>query len=154
MEATGAIKSRFQIMEDLLKENQIPYYEDDVTDYMQMFEVICGLCDEKIEVNQAVPAFAKLSKVMEDEKFITSRDKMRKMYNLLDEISETNGLLERKHKLFFGFGVYVAYSIISEKDDKRHHLMGVAEFESEDYIKYKMEEYWAVDPYMFSFAFN
>lgn len=153
MEGMKVIKSRFEVMEDLLKEYNIPYYDDEIVDYMQMFDVILSLCNHKINLEQGVEAFAKLKEVMEDENVITGRDRMKKMYNLLDIIPNTKGLLERKEKLFFCFSIYVAISIISELDSKPHNLVGVAEFESEEYIKCKMEEYWALDPYMFSFAF-
>ena len=72
--------------------------------------------------------------------------------DVLEELPETKGRLDRKGKLFFAFSVYAACSLISENDDKKHYYMGIPEFESADYIKYKMEEYWSLDPYMFSFA--
>ena len=76
------------------------------------------------------------------------------VYDRMDHFPASCGKMDRKAKLFFGFSVYAAHNVISENDGKKHHLFGIAEFESAEYIKYRMEEYWSMDPYMFSFAFN
>lgn len=144
--------SEFVTMEELLDQNGIPYEEDETEDYAKMFQVIEELCDGKLEFPEIVAGFAALTGVMEEEGLVTGRQKMMAMYNQLEELPKTQGKLDNKEKLFFAFSVYAACNIISENDDKKHHYMGLPEFESPEYIKYKMEEYWAMDPYMFYFA--
>ncbi len=140
-------------MRELLKANEIPFHDDEVADYIQMFDVISELIEHRLEKSELVAVFAKLIPVMKDTEIVTSRAKMKTMYENMDEFPESAGKLDRKAKLFIGFSVYAAVNILSENDDKKHYYMGIPEFQSVDYIKYKMEEYWAMDPYMFSFAF-
>lgn len=144
---------RFDEMEVLLKKYELDFYDDEIQDYIQMFDVIGKLCNANITWQEIVSAFAKLARILDDENLVSGRAKMKAMYEELDILEDTKGKLDRKGKLFFAFSVYAACSIISEKDDRKHFFIGMPEFESEEYIKYKMEEYWALDPYMFTFAF-
>lgn len=145
---------RFGQMRELLQQFELPFYEDEVTDYIQMFDVIGELIEEVLTVPERVATFAAMSQIMKDGSIVTARDKMRAMYDRMDHFPASCGKMDRKAKLFFGFSVYAAHNVISENDGKKHHLFGIAEFESAEYIKYRMEEYWSMDPYMFSFAFN
>lgn len=144
--------SRYGEMRELLTRLEIPFYDNDVVDYIRMFDVIGELCQNAVDTPAIAAGFAALKDVMEDDSVETSRARMMKMFDMLEELPETKGRLDRKGKLFFAFSVYAACSLISENDDKKHYYMGIPEFESADYIKYKMEEYWSLDPYMFSFA--
>lgn len=144
---------RFDEMVALLEKNKLDFYDYEIQDYVQMFDVIDALCGGVLRNEPAISAFARLVELLNDDSLASSRAKMKAMYEELDVLEGTKGKLDRKAKLFFAFSVYVACSIISEKDDKKHFFMGLPEFESVDYIKYKMEEYWALDPYMFTFAF-
>ena len=119
-----------------------------------MFDVIGELIEHCLTLPEEVATFAAMSKLVKDPDLKSGRDKMKAMYERMDQFPASCGKMDRKAKLFFGFSVYAAHNVISENDDKRHHLYGIAEFESVEFIKYKMEEYWAMDPYMFSFAFN
>ncbi|MDY2960679.1 MAG: hypothetical protein SOR72_07875 [Hornefia sp.] len=144
---------RFHEMVSLLEKHGLEFYDDEVQDYVQMFDVIGELCEKVVTWQDSVPAFAKLVAILNDESLACGRAKMKAMYEELDSLGETKGKLDRKGKLFFSFSVYAACSVISEKDDKKHFFIGMPEFESPEYIKHKMEEYWAIDPYMFNFAF-
>lgn len=145
---------RYGQMRSLLTQFEIPFYEDEVSDYIQMFDVIGELIEGCLTLPEQVATFAAMSQIMKDPAAVSGRDKMKGMYERMDQFPASCGKMDRKAKLFFGFSVYAAHNVISENDDKRHHLFGIAEFESVDFIKYKMEEYWSMDPYMFSFAFN
>lgn len=141
---------KYEEMCRLLDKFQVPYYDDEVVDYIRMFDVIDELTEGKLELSQQVSAFASLKDVVaDDDNYVTSHDKIKGQYDLLEELPATKGRLEYKDKLFFAFCVYAALSLISENDDKKHHYFGIAEFESAEYIKCKMEEYWGMDPYMF-----
>ena len=142
---------RFGEVLELLKKSEIPFYDYEVTDYIRMFDCIGELTLGALSTEEMVEVFAALTGVMADEKRITGRDKMRAMCKMMDEMPVSAGKLDRKAKLFFGFCVYAACNIISENDDKKHYYRGLPEFESAEYIKYKMEEYWVIDPYMFTF---
>ncbi len=144
---------RYGEMRGLLEKYHVPFYEDEVSDYIRMFDVIEELILGCLTREQIVSTFASMLDIMEDDELVTSRDKMRAMYEKMDELPDSKGKMDRKARLFFGFSVYAAHNVISENDDKKHHFMGLPEFQSADYIKYKMEEYWAMDPYMFTFAF-
>lgn len=145
---------RYGQMRSLLTQFEIPFYEDEVADYIGMFDVIGELIEHCLTLPEEVATFAAMSKLVKDPDLKSGRDKMKAMYERMDQFPASCGKMDRKAKLFFGFSVYAAHNVISENDAKRHHLYGIAEFESVEFIKYKMEEYWAMDPYMFSFAFN
>lgn len=150
----GADAGRYGQMRSLLTQFEIPFYEDEVADYIRMFDVIGELIEHCLTLPEMVATFGAMSKLVKDPELKTGRDKMKAMYERMDQFPASCGKMDRKAKLFFGFSVYAAHNVISENDGKRHKLFGIAEFESVDFIKYKMEEYWAMDPYMFSFAFN
>ncbi len=143
---------RFGEMKRLLEENDLPCRDDELADYLQMFDVISELIQGQLDTEAMVGCFAALAPVMKDPEIRTSRDKMKKMFAMLEELPASAGKMDRKTKLFFAFCVYAATNILSENDDKKHYFMGMPEFQSADYIKYKMEEYWGLDPYMFSWA--
>jgi hypothetical protein len=143
---------RFAEMKALLDENQLPCSVDELVDYIQMFDVIGELTLGQLETSEMVRCFAALAPVMKDPEVITSRDKMKRMFAMMEELPESAGKMDRKTKLFFAFCVYAASNILSENDDKKHYFIGMPEFQSADYIKYKMEEYWGLDPFMFSWA--
>lgn len=143
---------RFGEMKKLLDGNQLPCEEDELADYLQMFDVIDELTQEQLTMEEMVGAFAALAPVMKDPEVRTARDKLKRMFAMLEELPETTGKMDRKSKLYFAFCVYAASNILSENDDKKHYFMGMPEFQSADYIKFKMEEYWGLDPYMFSWA--
>jgi hypothetical protein len=136
-------------MADMLRASAIPYYENELSDYIQMFNVIEELTDGQLQRDEMVETFAVMMDIVQDEGNHTSRSKILKEYEKFEELPQTKGKLAHKHKLFFAFCVYAACNIISENDDKKHHYMGIAEFESTEAIKYKMEEYWSMDPFMF-----
>lgn len=140
---------RYGEMCRILDTFKLPYYEDEVLDYIKMFKVIGELIGDVMELSQMAAAFASLKDVVLGEEFETSHDKIKREYQLLEELPASKGKLDHKGKLFFAFSVYAACMVISENDDKKHHFFGIAEFESADAIKYKMEEYWSMDPYMF-----
>jgi hypothetical protein len=143
------VGGRYGEMCEALKKHQVEYYSEEVSDYIKMFDVIGELTENALDLDAMVAAFAALKDVVLSDDFVNSHDKIKGQYQLLDQLPETKGKLDRKAKLFFAFSVYAACSLISENDDKRHHYMGIAEFESAEYIKYKMEEYWTMEPYMF-----
>lgn len=153
-EETSADSGQFGEMIELLKREKLSYYEDEIADYIQMFEVIDTLTEQKLTLAERVSAFASLSPFMQDESLINSRQQMKGMYDKLEELPETKGKLDKKGRLYLAFSVYIASNIMSENDDKKHTYMGIPEFESADFIKSKMEEYWGFEPYMFSFAVN
>lgn len=148
-EGTGAAGGEYGEMAELLKQFNIEYYENELSDYIQMFNIIGELTENRLERSEMTAAFASLAGIVRDTNNRTSHDKISKEYKSFEEMPATKGKLEYKHKLFFAFCVYAACNIISENDDKKHHYMGIAEFESAEAIKYRMEEYWSMDPYMF-----
>jgi len=148
--ATGDdVGGRYGEMCEILDKNGIEYYSEEVSDYIRMFDVIGELTENALELPAMAAAFAAMKDIVLSDDYMNSHDKIKGQYQLLEKLPETKGRLDRKGRLFFAFSVYAACSLISENDDKRHHYMGIAEFESADYIKYKMEEYWTMEPYMF-----
>ena len=136
-------------MKKLLRKHGIPFYDEEVDHYRQMFSVIDELTESRLTDEEMVITFSQLTDPDFQNKEETSGGKIKAAYDKLGNLPETSDKLEHKHKLFFAFCVYAACSFISENDVKPHHFMGIAEFESADYIKFSMEEYWALDPYMF-----
>ncbi len=143
---------RYRKIADILKRNDIPFEEDEVPLFGDMFSVMSELAGGHLTEEDAAEVFLPMIEVMEDSGFVSARDKMRGMYSVLEQHPASAGKMDNKEMLFVSFCAYLAYSVISEKDDKKHRYMGLPEFVSSDYIKYRMEEYWAMDSFMFTFA--
>ena len=79
---------RFGEMKRLLEENDLPCRDDELADYLQMFDVISELIQGQLDTEAMVGCFAALAPVMKDPEIRTSRDKMKKMFAMLEELPD------------------------------------------------------------------
>lgn len=137
-------------MRDLLHKFNMDFYEEEVPDFVQMFQVIHTLTKGRLTLEEEVGTFAEMKNIVRDEEqYVTGHDKIKGQYDHFEAFPLSAGKLDHKGKLFFAFCVYAACNVLSEKDEKKHHYVGLAEFDDAENIKCLMEEYWGLDPYMF-----